>query len=32
MYRLLQAAGEVKERRNQVRRPSYPEPELLARR
>jgi putative transposase len=30
MYRLLDAAGEVKERRNQVRRPHYAAPELLA--
>jgi len=30
MYRLLAAAGEVKERRDQVRRPHYAAPELLA--
>jgi putative transposase len=30
MYRLLEAAGEVKERRDQVRRPHYAAPELLA--
>jgi putative transposase len=30
MYRLLDAAGEIKERRDQVRRPSYAAPELLA--
>jgi putative transposase len=30
MYRLLDAASEVKERRDQVRRPSYAPPELLA--
>jgi putative transposase len=30
MYRLLDAAGEVKERRDQVRRPRYAAPELLA--
>ena len=30
MYRLLDTAGEVKERRNQVRRPHYAAPELLA--
>lgn len=30
MYRILAAAGEVKERRNQLRRPSYKRPELLA--
>ena len=30
MYRLLDAAGEVKERRDQVRRPHYSAPELLA--
>jgi len=30
MYRLLDAGGEVKERRNQVRRPHYAAPELLA--
>ena len=30
MYRLLDAAGEVKERRDQVRRPHYAAPELLA--
>jgi putative transposase len=30
MYRLLEAAGEVKERRDQVRRPRYAAPELLA--
>ena len=30
MYRLLDAAGEVKERRDQVRRPQYAAPELLA--
>jgi putative transposase len=30
MYRLLEAAGEVKERRAQVRRPHYTAPELLA--
>ena len=30
MYRLLDTAGEVKERRDQVRRPHYAAPELLA--
>ena len=30
MYRLLEAAGEVRERRDQVRRPHYAAPELLA--
>ena len=30
MYRLLDTAHEIKERRNQVRRPSYAAPELLA--
>ena len=30
MYRLLDAAGEIKERRDQVRRPHYAAPELLA--
>jgi len=30
MYRLLEAAGEIKERRDQVRRPHYAAPELLA--
>lgn len=30
MYRYLNAANEVKERRNQVRRPKYQQPELLA--
>ena len=30
MYRILDAAGEVKERRDQVCRPSYAKPELLA--
>ena len=30
MYRLLDAAHEIKERRDQVRRPHYAEPELLA--
>jgi putative transposase len=30
MYRILDAAHEVKERRNQVRRPHYAAPELLA--
>ena len=30
MYRILDAAGEVKERRAQVCRPSYAKPELLA--
>jgi putative transposase len=30
MYRLLDAAGQVKERRDQVRRPHYAAPELLA--
>jgi putative transposase len=30
MYRILDAAGEVRERRDQVRRPSYARPELLA--
>ena len=30
MYRILDAAGEVKERRNQVCRPAYAKPELLA--
>jgi len=30
MYRLLAAGGEVRERRNQLRHPAYPKPELLA--
>ena len=30
MYRILDSAQEVKERRNQVRRPHYAKPELLA--
>ena len=30
MYRLLDAAGEIKERRDQIRRPHYAAPELLA--
>jgi putative transposase len=30
MYRLLDAAGEIRERRNQLRRPNYARPELLA--
>jgi putative transposase len=30
MYRLLDTAGEIKERRDQVRRPHYAAPELLA--
>lgn len=30
MYRILKANGEVKERRNQARRPKYKKPELLA--
>ncbi len=30
MYRLLRAHGEVRERRDQLRHPSYPRPELLA--
>lgn len=30
MYRLLAAEGQVKERRNQLRHPSYAKPELLA--
>ena len=30
MYRLLDAAGELRERRNQLRRPNYARPELLA--
>jgi len=30
MYRLLETAGEIKERRNQARRPQYAAPELLA--
>jgi putative transposase len=30
MYRLLQQAGEVRERRDQLRRPHYRRPELLA--
>lgn len=30
MYRILDAAGEVKERRDQLRHPSYAKPELLA--
>lgn len=30
MYRILAAAGEVRERRDQVRRPTYTKPELLA--
>jgi len=29
MYRILDAAQEIKERRNQVRRPHYAAPELL---
>ena len=30
MYRILDEEGEVRERRDQVRRPSYAKPELLA--
>ncbi len=30
MYRILEAAGEVRERRNQLRHPHYAKPELLA--
>ena len=30
MYRLLEAEGELRERRNQCRRPDYTKPELLA--
>lgn len=30
MYRLLEAHGETRERRNQLRHPHYPRPELLA--
>jgi putative transposase len=30
MYRILAAAGEVRERRNQLRHPTYTKPELLA--
>jgi putative transposase len=30
MYRILDACGEVRERRNQVRHPAYTKPELLA--
>ena len=30
MYRILDVAGEVKERRNQLQRPNYKKPELLA--
>ena len=30
MYRLLEAAGEIRERRDQLRHPSYAKPELLA--
>jgi putative transposase len=30
MYRTLEAEGEVKERRNQLRHPAYKKPELLA--
>lgn len=30
MYRILQKEGEVRERRNQLRHPVYPKPELLA--
>ena len=30
MYRILEANGEVRERRNQLRHPSYAKPELLA--
>lgn len=30
MYRILAAAGEVRERRDQLRRPTYTKPELLA--
>jgi len=32
MYRILADAGEVRERRNQLRHPNYTKPELLARR
>jgi putative transposase len=31
MYRILESAGEVRERRNQLRHPNYMKPELLAR-
>lgn len=30
MYRILEKAGEIKERRNQLRHPAYSKPELLA--
>jgi putative transposase len=30
MYRILEASGEVRERRDQLRRPTYTKPELLA--
>ena len=30
MYRILEAEGEVRERRNQLRRPVYAKPELVA--
>jgi len=30
MYRILEAEGEVRERRNQLRRPAYAKPELVA--
>jgi putative transposase len=30
MYRLLEGAGEVRERRDQLRHPAYAKPELLA--
>lgn len=31
MYRIFREAGEIKERRNQLNRPKYKKPELLAR-
>jgi len=31
MYRILESAGEVRERRDQLRHPNYMRPELLAR-
>jgi len=30
MYRILEASGEARERRDQLRHPSYPKPQLLA--
>ena len=30
MYRILEAEGEVRERRNQLRHPVYQKPELVA--